>query len=405
MARLAEIRVQGLRSIADVSLSLDGLIVLIGDNGSGKSSVLEALRIAQLATGPEFAQSLDQQHMLYAAVGQAGLSMQLRVEVEDEHLDNLVYDLCVDPQLRVITAETIHGAPPGYRLGDAGANLSHFISRTSTSLQPPAPSGAISPYASLFQLFGPANSPPEVNIIREALAGIDSHLPFDVTAGWANRVAGRNSAIREPRLVAPSRRLELFGANLANVYQTLKNSGSDRWQETLELLQLGFGAGLKDVSLSAAGSGGHLGLSLELRGQGHVPALHLADGQLSYLAFVALVQLDEGRTLLSFDEPESHLHPALLGRVLQLFERAASRYPVVIATHSDRLLDFLPNPAKSVRVCELDGDYRTRLRTLDGGQLDKWMKRYRGLGQVRAEGHLDSVLAVVGDREGENSAA
>ena len=43
------------------------------------------------------------------------------------------------------------------------------------------------------------------------------------------------------------------------------------------------------------------------------------------LAFVALVQLDEGRTCLTFDEPESHLHPALLGRVLQLFERAVLR--------------------------------------------------------------------------------
>lgn len=198
--------------------------------------------------------------------------------------------------------------------------------------------------------------------------------------------------MRAPQLVEPSQRLELLGSNLASVYQTLKNSGFERWSETLEFLQLGIGPHLRDVQLKTA-AGGHVSLALELHGVGEVPAYQLSDGQLTYLAFVALVQLDEGRTLLCFDEPEQHLHPALLGRVVQLLVAASERYPVVLATHSDRILDFLPDPVSSVRVCELDDNHQTVLRKLDGEQLDKWLTRYRGLGEIRAAGQLDSVLA------------
>jgi predicted ATPase len=160
----------------------------------------------------------------------------------------------------------------------------------------------------------------------------------------------------------------------------------------MEILRLGIGSELDDVSITVPGSA-HIGLEFELRGTGSVSAFHLADGHLAYLAFVALVQLDEGRSLLAFDEPEHHLHPGLLTRVVQLLELASKKYPVVIATHSDRLLDCLPDPAAAVRVCELDPRQRTSLAQLDSELLDKWLQRYSGLGQIRAQGQLRSAIA------------
>jgi predicted ATPase len=108
---------------------------------------------------------------------------------------------------------------------------------------------------------------------------------------------------------------------------------------------------------------------------------------------VALIRLDDGRTLLAFDEPETHLHPALLARVVTLFEDAASRYPVVLSTHSDRLLDALPDPVASVVVSELDALHRTKLRRLDPEQFEKWRDDYLGVGDIRAESQLESILA------------
>ena len=121
--------------------------------------------------------------------------------------------------------------------------------------------------------------------------------------------------------------------------------------------------------------------------------------QLAYLAFVALFRLRRSemgraeRSLLAFDEPETHLHPATLARVVGFFEREATRHPVILGTQSDALLDYLESPATSVRVCELDGErLATRVSTLDPTQLEKWLEDYRGLGAIRSEGYLQEVV-------------
>lgn len=393
MLRLAELRIRGLRTLADVTLSLGGVTVLIGDNGAGKSSILEALRIARLVTGREFIAAVSREHMLRSALRFDGDGLKLDVRVESD-ADNLVYSLTTDGMASQIVHEAIHSVPADVRIHDASNrdDSNAIVMRSGGHIHIAGREGSLSasPVLSLFDAVGRGLD--QVDAVRQALEGIDTHLPFEVGASWAGRSLGRTSPIREPRVIEPAHRLDLFGSNLANVYQALRNSGTDRWQETLELLQLGLGPQLRDVQLPAI-AGGHVSLSLELRGIGSIPAFQLADGQLAYLAFVGLMQLDPGRTLLSFDEPEQHLHPALLGRVMQLFERAGTRYPVVLATHSDRLLDLLPDPCASVRICELDSNYRTRLLELDRKQLDKWLTRYSGLGDVRAAGYLRSVTA------------
>ena len=46
--KLKSIEISGMRSIVNAKLELDGLTVLIGENGSGKSTILEALEIFQV---------------------------------------------------------------------------------------------------------------------------------------------------------------------------------------------------------------------------------------------------------------------------------------------------------------------------------------------------------------------
>jgi predicted ATPase len=392
VTRLVELRIRGLRTLADVTLPLGGLTVLIGDNGTGKSSILEALRIARRVVDGGFMDRLGSEHMLASAlradVGE--LKLDLRVEAD---AGNFVYSLSIDPVNRSFTHEAIHelDITAGLQVGTGQPLLlrtpERFAVTSPERTQPTAPS------LSLFDYFGRAPDIEAVAVIRKALEGIDVHLPFEVSPAWASRSLGRKSTLREPRVIEPGERLELFGGNLANAYQTLKNSGRGRWRDTLELLQLGLGPELEEVNTPALPGGGHIGLTLEMHGVGHIPSFQLSDGQLAYMAFVALVQLDQGRTLLAFDEPEHHLHPSLLNRVLQLFEDASSRYPVILATHSDRLLDFLPYPAAAVRVCELDSQYRTVVRRLDRTRLDQWAERYSGLGELRAAGQLSSVVA------------
>jgi len=96
------------------------------------------------------------------------------------------------------------------------------------------------------------------------------------------------------------------------------------------------------------------------------------------------------------DEPELHLHPALLARVVGLLEEAAEHAPVVLATHSDRLLDALTDPVASVVLCELDEQRAVRLRRPNAERLADWLEEYRGFGSIRAEGYEAHVAHSLG---------
>jgi hypothetical protein len=229
--------------------------------------------------------------------------------------------------------------------------------------------------------------------LKDELVGIAVHLPFNTTAGWAANEQRLPRNMRDFNVIEPASGLHRFGSNLANAYHTLKNDlGRAHWEETLDYIQLGLGMDVEDVSVTAAPGGGHVAIAVQSRLHGRIPAYSLSDGMLSYLAFVALHRLDEGRTLLAFDEPELHLHPALLMRVLAMLETSARKHPVVLATHSDRLLDGLSDPARQTAVCALDEHGATCIERLDADRLGRWLEDYRGLGELRADGELGSVL-------------
>jgi predicted ATPase len=161
-------------------------------------------------------------------------------------------------------------------------------------------------------------------------------------------------------------------------------------------VRLGLGYDVETISLRAGSSGGTHSLWLKMQGQDElISASSISDGMLAYLAFVALYRLPRpDRSLLVFDEPDLHLHPELLGRVVGYFERIAEDCPVLLTTHSDRLLDGLSNPAQSVRVCQLEQPgAKTQLSTLDAEGLASWLEKYRGLGDLRSAGHLRQIIA------------
>jgi predicted ATPase len=220
-------------------------------------------------------------------------------------------------------------------------------------------------------------------------------MPFETTPAWAARALDRKSALRATDLLTPARHLEKLGLNLASAYHALKNNfGKAYWELTLQYIRLGLGQHIEDVVTWADPGGGNIGLAVKVAGlERSIMAADLSDGMLSYLAFIALYRLRTDKpSLITFDEPDLHLHPGLMMRVLDMFEDMAHDCPVLLATHSDRLLDGLREPAKSVVLCELDRRGATRLVRPDPAALEDWLERYSGLGEIRSAGHAASVL-------------
>jgi predicted ATPase len=395
--RITELRIEGLRTIERLTLSLGGLTVLIGENGSGKSSILEACEILRRAAGPEFFNELHSVHGgMFSLLRHDAAELRLGVTVDGAG-EPLRYDMSLSREGSgtIVSRELL-------RLGtlEGDAAPLELIQRTRDSSQVYQPDGLRAiPQARASQLVlgstGIFSPHPGITRMQKALEEIETHLPFEVLPAWAAQAYKRKSAMRGTMLLQPVDRLADLGENLANAFHTLRTEYPlAHWQTTMDYVRLGLGDHIESVNDRSDPGGGAIALWLKLRGrEQQIPSSALADGELAYLAFVALYRLPDARSLLTFDEPELHLHPGLLVRVLGLFESMAGSHPVLLATHSDRLLDVLEKPAEAVRVCEIEGeDRKTRLRELDPHALEQWLAEYHGVGHIRSEGYLSMIL-------------
>ncbi|MCP3144368.1 AAA family ATPase [Pyxidicoccus xibeiensis] len=424
---ITELRIEGLRTIEKLRLRLDGLTVLIGENGSGKSSIIEACELLRRATSERF---LDELYSIHG--GLPGLLRQgaphLRLGVtlgpsswRGHRYSSVDYDLTLSPagSFASLQEEVSYKPRKASSARTGAAQRSSHGSKRSTGSKPSVlavrrqvdvyelyegDSGTVDSgdipidktLLSQTELYSPDSTGDDaVKVVTAALREIHVHLPFEVTPAWAARALDRKSAMRIPSPLAPAGRLEKLGINLANAFHALKNNYSqEEWQRTLGYLRLGLGEDIEDVATLADPGGGSISLSLKLKNlDRQIPASQLSDGMLSYLAYVALFRLRATPpALVALDEPDLHLHPRLLMRVLDMFEAMARDFPVLVATHSDRLLDGLSDPARAVVLCELDENRATRLYRPDPNALSKWLERYRGLGDIRGAGHEASVL-------------
>jgi len=394
--RITELRVEGLRTLADVRLKLDGLTVLIGENGTGKSSIIEACELFRRLANQDFMSEVYNPHgggfallrdgasilrltIVLEAPSPEGLSTRIEYSVGLArersglaiHEEKLQYEAPEQPHPDIPWVRTPQGASFTRNVHVQGLDPNVLVLNS-----------------------GYAVPDWSARIVRDALKQIEVHLPFEVLPSWAARAHARKSEIRGSVLLQPADHLDLLGSNLVNVYYALREQ-SDRayWNDTMDLLRLGLGIEFEEVRTVADSGGGAHALAIKWRGRDQpMTASALSDGQIAFLAFVGLYRLPRpGRTLMAMDEPELHLHPGLLSRVVQIFEAMGDRHPVLLSTHSDRLLDLLTDPVASVRVCELRGS-ATHLRRLDRESLDTWLADFRGVGDLRSEGHLADVI-------------
>lgn len=398
--RLTSIEVRGMRCLSAVQIDLKPLLVLIGANGTGKSTLIEACELLRAASAPGFSSRFLSIHGGFGLLRRAGASeLQLGIRARGPKGD-LSYGFALSEGRSgavVVTREWLDLGPlPGHD------EPLHVITRDDKSAwafdqtQGKPIELTLAPDQLVLTAFG--LHPPQAAFPRviALLERIEVHLPFECLPYWAAQERGHEVATRSVNVIQPTVRLARFGANLANAYHALKTDFStEHWFETLDLLRLGLGQELEDVKNPAALSGGRLGLSVKWRGVAEaIPAHGLSDGILSFLALVAAVRLAEARgaSLFAFDEPEVHLHPELLLRVLTFFERLSLRCPVLLSTHSDALLDGLEDPASSTLVLEAEHS-STQVLSLDPPRLKSWLERYRGLGDIRGAGNLSQVLA------------
>jgi predicted ATPase len=381
MDELVSVDVQNFRSVSTLSVVLNELVVLVGENGGGKSSIIECFELLRKTTGPQFSQELERVHGGPRAMirhGEASASLEAAIRLK--------------PTGELCFYRIIFGGQPGWNSIVHSETLTlHPTTGEQVVLFDQAqgrPTGRARPglvslpdqSEELGLLLGRGNS--LVDRVWRVLDGIEVHLGHEVTALWRQRERARASfsgapstSLRDPSPLAPAKRLAPGATNLASLFHALKNDTSpSEWDLTMRLVRLGLGANVEDVVVQVVSQMGSASVALRFSDGRNVPAAALSDGQLSFLAFVAMTRAPGERSVLLVDEPELHLHPGLVVRVFDLLDAAANRSPVLIATHSNDILDALEYPEKDLRVVALK-DGKTTLSMLDPDFRDRWKAR------------------------------
>jgi predicted ATPase len=389
--RITRLRVSGMRAIDDARLDFKGLTVLIGDNGSGKSTLLEALELLRQAAKPiDFVPDIVVRAHggLHSLLRRGTRELRLGVTVEGAG-PKLEYGFTIANVGSVgqVLGEVLrvyqdpNAAEPLRTLVRSGQKTRILDLQQNRELDPVL----IDQQALAIASFG-VTAQPEFRRLTDALGRIEQHVSFETRPLWQQRELDLRVGPRWPAMVEQTGALARYGLNLPNCYQQLRNLGDEVWRRVLERARMGLGDDLRGFRLPASGRGNiELEVVFGSAPDKPLPAECLSEGQLSYLAFIALVELNQERSLLAFDEPELHLHPAMLARVVWMLEQVAETSPVIVATHSDRFLDALADPASSVVLCELDEQRAMRLRRPNAKRLAEWRESYGGLDAIRAE--------------------
>ena len=164
--------------------------------------------------------------------------------------------------------------------------------------------------------------------IKTAIASMAFYDTFSTTS---------DSKIRKPAEYNSAMKLNQSGDNLVQLLSNLKNADLWTYQEIekqLSTVNPGF------ISLEFNPFGSQLYLSMREANMSHTIGMqHISDGTLRYLLLMGILLNKHRGAIVGLDEPEGRLHPDMIKSVAEMLRRASNNSQLIIATHSPLLLN------------------------------------------------------------------
>lgn len=357
-ALLTKVRVEGFRSLKDVSIDLAPINVLIGPNGAGKSNLLSVLRLVPLMR----TQSLRR------FVGEQGGASTLL-----HYGPNQTREIEIDFTFAADHGANAYHARLGYAAHDSLIFLDESVRHARSDKANPLSVTLGAGHAESLLMERARDPQAKTERVLDKLVSRMSYYHFHDTSV--------TSPLRQNSARADDRHLRSNGSNLATVMYRLRTSESPdmrpAWNRIEGLVKsvAPFIATLEPdlVAPEAPNSAVRLYWT-DLRGH-RFDAHDLSDGTLRAIALiVALAQ--PASTLPAFitiDEPELGLHPAALALVASLVRSVSSHSQIVLSTQAPALLDEF-EPEQVVVVEQTKGE--STFRRLDPTALADWLAEY-----------------------------
>jgi predicted ATPase len=377
-SRFSNLSIRGFRRLYDVQLELRPLSVMIGANGTGKTSVLEVLSLLASSAQGKLSESITDLSGLQSVLTyDRAKSLQLGISMTVPQYEPLDYRLCLKPQgvayvieEEFLTQKRQLQLPPFKHIDSRGPDVKYFEADKKKLVQPNWEHKPLE--TSLSQVPKMFREPED---FRNRLASSTFYHVLNVDP---------RSPVRLPQPMRPATLPGRNGEELVSCLFYLRETERDRFEAVEDSLRAAFPRFQRlDFPPVAAGT-----LALAWREDGFSQPLYLhqlSEGTLRFLWLATLLQSPGLTALTLLDEPEVSLHPDLLNLLADLLREASSRTQLVVATHSDRLIRFLQ--PKEVLLLDSNDDGMSTLTWADQLDLDAWLKDY-SLDELWSNGRL-----------------
>jgi predicted ATPase len=342
IGRLLGFEVEGYRSLRSLRVDTGPLTVLVGDNGVGKSNLFRALDLIAAAGEGSLCRRLASEGGLKSVVWAGSeqspaTSMNIRLSARFE---NLAYRIEIAPPESGDTAlehEPVVRDEHLYRIGQRGTT--QVLRREGSSIWLRDANGQrhdfrreLLPSETAISSFRDSGLYPELAYLRHLFMEWRFYPGFRM---------GESAPARLPSLAVSAPALSADGGDLAAMLATHARFGSRP-----NPIDAAMSDAFPGSSLDVTTQDGRASFTLKLADLDRPLSPHeISEGTLQYLCLAAALTGYRPPRLIALNEPESGLHPRLLGPLARLITRAAAQSQIMVVTHSVQLAEEVSRAA------------------------------------------------------------
>lgn len=378
------IRVQGFRRLYDIDLKLSTLNVMIGANGSGKTSMLDAFSLLSASASGNLKSTIRDHSgidsnlsILRSVEGERTQFCRFELEKAVPNFAPLKYGISLRPGGTSFNIPdeslTQHSNPsrpePMKYIESVHGRVRYFDPSTGRLIAPEweydEQETALSQVPNMYQ---------EPERFRKGLASSTHYHVLDVSP---------RAPVRLPQQMREAKLPGHDGEDLVACLYWMREAEPDRFATIEDTLHAAFPA-FERLNFPPVASG-LLAMTWKEKELKHPFFMHqLSEGTLRFLWLITLLYSPGLTEVTMLDEPEVSLHPELLSVLADSLREASTRTQLIVATHADRLVRFL-RPEEVIAIDVEEGvSTATRADELD---LESWLSEYT-LDQIWQHGRM-----------------